>query len=102
MNEKDIITRVTKTGLFKPSTKGKKIYSFVGPSGFGKDRSILRRYRFNQTGLSIKTELNLITGKHCIWKIYKMSSLLNYRNYIKNSKREMGPANKTIHLGPGT
>jgi ubiquinone/menaquinone biosynthesis C-methylase UbiE len=28
MNEKDIITGVTKTGLFKLSTKGKKIYSF--------------------------------------------------------------------------
>ena len=28
MNETDIITRVTKTGLFKLSTKGKKIYSF--------------------------------------------------------------------------
>lgn len=28
MNEKDIITRVTKTGFFKLSTKGKKTYSF--------------------------------------------------------------------------
>ena len=28
MNEKDILARVTNTGLFKPLTKGKKTYSF--------------------------------------------------------------------------
>jgi hypothetical protein len=33
---------------------------------FGKDRSIPMPCRLNQTGLSIRTKLYLITGKHCI------------------------------------
>jgi len=44
----------------------RKTSSFIVQSGFGKDRSILMRYRLNQTGLSIKTELYILDYREAL------------------------------------
>lgn len=47
---------------------------FVVLSGFGKGRLIPMHCRFNQTDLSIKSELYLISGKHFMRKVAIFSS----------------------------
>jgi len=69
----------------------RKTSNSVVRSGSGKDKSILMRCKWNQTGLSVKTRQYLITRKRCILKRYEMNSFPGFMNCLKMlTKGEIG------------